>query len=85
MLLSEGNKLGHYQILGPLGAGGMGEVYRAHDTQLDRDVAIKVLPHALATDPERLALQSVRSGQNSRPTVHLAEGRAPSPKVETLT
>src|SRR5258708_26970174 len=55
MLLSEGDKLGHYQILGPLGAGGMGEVYRAHDTQLDRDVAIKVLPHALANDPERLA------------------------------
>ena len=55
MLLSEGDKLGHYRILGPLGAGGMGEVYRAHDTQLDRDVAIKVLPHALATDPERLA------------------------------
>ncbi len=55
MLLSEGDKLGHYQILGPLGAGGMGEVYRAHDTQLDRDVAIKVLPHALASDPLRLA------------------------------
>ena len=55
MLLSEGDKLGHYQILGPLGGGGMGEVYRAHDTQLDRDVAIKVLPHALASDPERLA------------------------------
>src|ERR1700684_418706 len=55
MLQSEGDKLGHYQILGPLGAGGMGEVYRAHDTQLDRDVAIKVLPHALASDPEGLA------------------------------
>jgi serine/threonine-protein kinase len=55
MLLSVGDKLGHYQILGPLGAGGMGEVFRAHDTQLKRDVAIKVLPHALANDPERLA------------------------------
>src|SRR5260370_8230196 len=55
MLLSVGDKLGHYQILAPLGAGGMGEVYRANDTQLERDVAIKVLPRALANDPERLA------------------------------
>ncbi len=55
MLLSAGDKLGHYQILAPLGAGGMGEVYRARDTHLERDVAIKVLPRALANDPERLA------------------------------
>jgi serine/threonine protein kinase len=46
---------GPYEILAPIGAGGMGEVYRARDTQLDRDVAIKVLPAALAQDPERLA------------------------------
>jgi serine/threonine protein kinase len=55
MPLSSGDKLGPYQILAPLGAGGMGEVYRARDTKLDRDVAIKVLPHLLANDPERLA------------------------------
>jgi serine/threonine protein kinase len=47
-----GRTLGHYEILEPLGAGGMGEVYRARDTRLDRDVAIKVLPEDLATDPE---------------------------------
>jgi serine/threonine-protein kinase len=47
--------LGSYEILGPLGAGGMGEVYRAKDTKLDREVAIKVLPDALAQDPDRLA------------------------------
>jgi eukaryotic-like serine/threonine-protein kinase len=55
MPLSVGDKLGHYEVLAPIGAGGMGEVYRAHDTQLERDVAIKVLPRALANDPERLA------------------------------
>ncbi len=50
----QGRILGHFQILGPLGAGGMGEVYRAHDTNLKRDVAIKVLPVELAGDPARL-------------------------------
>jgi Tol biopolymer transport system component/predicted Ser/Thr protein kinase len=55
MPLSVGDRLGPYEILAPIGAGGMGEVYRAKDTKLDRDVAIKVLPAALAQDPERLA------------------------------
>jgi eukaryotic-like serine/threonine-protein kinase len=55
MSLSSGTKLGIYEILAPLGAGGMGEVYRALDIKLDREVAIKVLPAALAHDPERLA------------------------------
>ena len=50
-----GRTLGHYEIIEPLGAGGMGEVYRARDTKLDRDVAIKVLPDDLAADPDRLA------------------------------
>src|SRR5215813_9433126 len=55
MSLSVGDRLGPYEILAPIGAGGMGEVYRARDTRLVRDVAIKVLPVALANDPERLA------------------------------
>jgi tetratricopeptide (TPR) repeat protein len=55
MTLSAGDRLGRYEILGPLGAGGMGEVYRAKDTELDRDVAIKVLPEAVAQNPDRLA------------------------------
>src|ERR1043166_8971598 len=54
MPLNAGDKLGHYVVVGPLGAGGMGEVYRARDPQLERDVAIKVLPLELANDPERL-------------------------------
>ena len=55
MSLSVGDKLGPYEILAPLGAGGMGEVYRGRDTKLDREVAVKVLPASLARDPERLA------------------------------
>jgi serine/threonine protein kinase len=55
MSLTAGEKLGPYQVVGPLGAGGMGEVYRARDPKLDREVAIKVLPAALAQHPDRLA------------------------------
>jgi serine/threonine protein kinase len=55
MPLSAGDKLGPYEILAPIGAGGMGEVYQARDSKLEREVAIKVLPVALAQDPERLA------------------------------
>ena len=55
MALSAGTRLGPYEILAPLGAGGMGEVYRARDEKLDRDVAIKVLPESVATDPDALA------------------------------
>jgi serine/threonine protein kinase len=55
MSLAPGTRLGAYEITAPIGAGGMGEVYRARDTRLNRDVAIKVLPEAFATDPERLA------------------------------
>src|SRR5580765_4464012 len=55
MPLAVGSRLGAYEILSPLGAGGMGEVYRARDTKLDRAVAIKILPESFAHDPERRA------------------------------
>src|ERR1700691_2487680 len=54
MALPSGTKLGPYEIVAPIGAGGMGEVYRAKDTRLGRDVAIKVLPEAFARDADRL-------------------------------
>jgi eukaryotic-like serine/threonine-protein kinase len=53
--LAVGTRLGPYEILAAIGAGGMGEMYRAWDTRLKRDVAIKVLPEALSADPDRLA------------------------------
>ena len=55
MALSSGTRLGAYEILAPLGAGGMGEVYKAKDTRLDRTVAIKVLPPHTAENPEARA------------------------------
>jgi len=67
MSLTAGTILGQYEIRSPLGAGGMGEVYRAHDTRLDRDVAIKVLPEYLTSDPERLR----RFEQEARATAAL--------------
>src|SRR5262245_12957796 len=55
MPLTAGARLGPYEILAAIGAGGMGEVYRARDTKLGRDVAVKILPESVAADPERIA------------------------------
>ncbi len=55
MALSAGTKIGPYEVIGLIGQGGMGEVWQARDTKLDRDVALKVLPEAFTSDPDRLA------------------------------
>ena len=60
MLLADGTRLGSYEILSALGAGGMGAVYRARDTRLERQVAIKILPQALA-DPPRCSIRSTQA------------------------
>jgi serine/threonine protein kinase len=65
MSVAPGTRLGPYEILAPLGAGGMGEVYRARDTRLAREVAVKVLPERLARDPE-LARRFERAARSAR-------------------
>ena len=68
MSLAPGARLGPYEIVAPIGAGGMGEVFRARDARLDRDVAIKVLPPAVATHTDRLR----RFEQEARATAALS-------------
>jgi serine/threonine protein kinase len=89
MPLTPGTILGQYEIRSPLGAGGMGEVYRAHDTRLDREVAIKVLPESLTADPDRLRRfeQEARAarafsdnGLRSPPTIRLLCFVTPGPR-----
>ena len=60
MSLATGSRLGPYEILAPLGAGGMGEVYRARDAKLDREVAVKVLPSQLTANPDAPAMGAYR-------------------------
>ena len=60
MELAAGTKLGPYEVVGPIGAGGMGEVYRARDTRLDRCVALKILPAHFSCSPEQKAASTAK-------------------------
>ena len=81
MALEPGSRLGPYQILSPLGAGGMGEVYRARDTRLDRDVAVKVITAQVAVTEDVRALRA-RSQDHLEPEspqhLHALRRRAPA-------
>jgi len=79
MALSPGTPLGPYEILSPLGAGGMGEVYRARDSKLKRDVAVKVLPPSLARDPRRARSQCFRVDRDAAGVGYLQSGVILSP------
>ena len=68
MTLTPGTRLGAYEITVQIGEGGMGQVYRARDTKLNRDVALKILPDAFASDPDRMA-RFTREARRSRPSI----------------
>ena len=80
MSLSPGARLGTYEIVAALGAGGMGEVFRARDLTLGRDVAIKILPDAFAADPERLARFRREAPTLASLIVHASCSKATSPR-----
>jgi serine/threonine protein kinase len=87
MPLTTGSRLGPYEVIEPLGAGGMGEVYRARDTTLDRDVAIKILPESLAQDPERLsrfAREAKTLAALNHPNIAIIHGFEQTQSVQAL-
>ncbi len=75
MPLTPGTTLGPYQVTAKIGEGGMGEVYQARDTTLDRDVALKVLPEAFTSDPDRLLLFVANTNLRPRQFVQVPERR----------
>ena len=79
LALDSGTRLGVYEVTAPIGAGGMGEVYRARDTKLNREVAIKVLPDAFAADPDRAGALPARSA-----AAGLGQSSATSPRSTAL-
>ena len=80
MTLTAGTRLGAYEVLGRLGAGGMGEVFRARDTKLGRDVALKILPEAFASAADRLS-RFRREAQVLASLNHHEESAAPGPRA----
>ncbi len=80
MTLAAGSRLGPYEVVSPLGAGGMGEVYRARDTRLEREVAVKVLPQHLSASPEvrqRFEREAKTISKLSHPHICSLNGAAP--------
>ena len=84
MALTPGTTLGHCSVTALIGEGGMGEVYRARDTTLDRDVALKVLPEAFASDPDRLARFEAMGRRRKLPRFSLQTTIAPAQRGVTL-
>src|SRR5258705_10657439 len=87
MDLAAGTKLGPYEIQSPLGAGGMGEGYRARDSRLERDVAIKVLPANLSSDPslrQRLEREAKAVSRRSHPHISTLHGIGHQDGVDVL-
>lgn len=82
MTLSTGARLEHYEIVAAIGAGGMGEVYRARDTKLGRDVAFKVLPAVFANDADRLSRFQREAHLQTRK--HFIEHATKSPDIRSL-
>ena len=72
MALNPGSRIGHYEVVGTVGRGGMGEVYRARDTKLGRDVAMKILPDAFAADPIGWRASSAKHKSSRRSIIHIS-------------
>ena len=87
MALTVGSRLGHYDVTALIGEGGMGQVYRATDTQLGRDVALKILPDAFAADPDRLARlqrEAQGAGESQHPGIAAIYGIETSDDTQAL-
>ncbi len=84
MALTVGSRLGHYDVTALIGEGGMGQVYQATDTKLNRQVALKILPEAFAGDPDRLALVHLVEVDESELFTQLANPPLPTKEDSSL-
>src|SRR4029450_6710436 len=87
MSVAPGTRIGPYEVISMLGAGGMGEVYRARDSRLDRSVAVKILPESFANDPERLApfeTEAKRLASLNHPNIAVVHGFEEAHGIQAL-
>ena len=82
MSIAEGTRLSHYEIRSQIGAGGMGEVYLAVDTQFERTVALKILPAEVASDQQRVRRQPLQSDTEFQPMMADLQGSWPAARVK---